>query len=326
MEAKFSDIDSDIKNNNFSNIYLLYGDESYLVRQYKHKLIGALVAEGDVMNFASYEGKDIEPNELIDLAGTMPMFAEHRVILVEDSGFFKKSCEELSTFFKEKSLGSTVFIFSESEVDKRGKLYKSLGEAGKSVEFATPDEATLSKWMLSKLKREDMSITRDAMKTFLDMCGGNMEIIDTESEKLICSCLDKGTIEVDDVRDVVTTQTENHIFDMIDALANLNKKRAFLLYSELLELKEAPMRILFLIARQFNMLLMIKKMNARGIPVPEMAKKLGTRDFVVRKNLKVVGRFKEQELKDYVVRCVETEQSVKSGLLNEQIAVELLLT
>ena len=72
MEAKFRDIDNDIKNNEYKRVYLLYGDETYLVRQYKNKLLKALVAEGDVMNFTAYEGKDTDIVGIIDLANTMP--------------------------------------------------------------------------------------------------------------------------------------------------------------------------------------------------------------------------------------------------------------
>ena len=93
-------IDEDIKSGEFKNIYLLYGEEVYLKRQYKDKLIKSLTNEGDTMNFSSYEGKDINPKEIIDLAETMPFLAERRVILVENSGFFKNTCEELAEYAK----------------------------------------------------------------------------------------------------------------------------------------------------------------------------------------------------------------------------------
>ena len=37
---------------------------------------------------------------MIDLCETMPFFAEIRVILVENSGFFKNKCEELADYMK----------------------------------------------------------------------------------------------------------------------------------------------------------------------------------------------------------------------------------
>ena len=82
-------IDEHIKTGQFKNAYLLYGDEDYLKKQYRDKLIKALLSEGDTMNFAKFEGKDISVGEVIDLAETLPFFADRRVILISDSGFFK---------------------------------------------------------------------------------------------------------------------------------------------------------------------------------------------------------------------------------------------
>ena len=73
-------IDEDIKTGQFQNIYLLYGEEAYLKRQYKEKLLKAMVTEGDTMNFSAYEGKDIAQGELIDLAETLPFFASSLIL------------------------------------------------------------------------------------------------------------------------------------------------------------------------------------------------------------------------------------------------------
>ena len=89
-------IDEDIKNGTFRQLYLLYGEEVYLKKQYKDKLVKAMTTEGDTMNFSAFEGKDTVTGQLIDLAETLPFFAERRVILVEDSGFFKSSNDLLS--------------------------------------------------------------------------------------------------------------------------------------------------------------------------------------------------------------------------------------
>ena len=82
-------IAQDIKNGQFNNIYLLYGEEAYLRRQYRDNLKKALVAEDDTLNCTSYSGKDINVNEIVDIAGTMPFFAERRVIIIENSGWLK---------------------------------------------------------------------------------------------------------------------------------------------------------------------------------------------------------------------------------------------
>ena len=77
-------IDNDIKTGQFKQIYLLYGEEQYLIRQYRDKLKHALAADDDTMNFSAFSGSDINQKEIIDLAETLPFFADRRLILIED--------------------------------------------------------------------------------------------------------------------------------------------------------------------------------------------------------------------------------------------------
>ena len=218
-------IDEDIKSGQFKKIYLLYGDEAYLKKQYKDKLKKALVQPDDTMNFTAYEGKDTNPKEVIDLSETLPFFADRRVILIENSGFFKGSCEELAEYMPQVP-DTTLFLFVEEEVDKRSKLYKAVKNAGKIVEFTTQTEELLTRWILTRLKKEGKSITGSVMQLFLSKTGTDMGNIDRELEKLICYCMDKDVIEAKDVEAVTTEQTTNKIFDMVNAIAEHNQKKA----------------------------------------------------------------------------------------------------
>ena len=132
----------DLKKHEFKNVYLLFGEETYLKNQYKNKLKNALIPEGDTMNLNIYSGKGIDVKEVIDQAETMPFFGERRLILIEDSGFFKNASPELADYMKTVP-AETYIVFVESEVDKRGKLYKAVKSAGRPVEFARQDEKTL---------------------------------------------------------------------------------------------------------------------------------------------------------------------------------------
>lgn len=317
-------IDNDIKMGQLKNVYLLYGTEDYLKRQYRDKLKHALVEPDDTMNFSAYEGKDINPKELIDLSETLPFFKEKRMILVENSGFFKNSCDDLAEYMGQVP-ESTCFVFVEEEVDKRSKLFKAASRAGSAVEFETPKEDMLIRWILGRIQREGKKITQSVMQLFLSKTGSNMENIDKELEKLICYTLDKTEIAAADVEAICTGQTENKIFEMIDAISAKNQKKALDLYYDLLALKEAPMRILFLIARQFQNLLLIKSMSAKGYPAVSIAKTAGMPSFAVQKNLRQAGAFKINQLKEAIEDCGQAEEDVKTGRMADQLAVELLI-
>lgn len=69
-------LNEDLKTGQFKQIYLLYGEEAYLKKLYKNRFVKAMVPEGDTMNYRYFEGKNTNPKEIIDLAETLPFFAE----------------------------------------------------------------------------------------------------------------------------------------------------------------------------------------------------------------------------------------------------------
>ena len=91
----------DIKEQDFKNVYLLTGEEDYLRKQYRDRLAGAMADVHDTMNYHYFEGKNTIPEKLIDLAETMPFLAERRVIVVENSGFFKSAQDNLEDYLKQ---------------------------------------------------------------------------------------------------------------------------------------------------------------------------------------------------------------------------------
>lgn len=317
-------IDNDIKAGDLKHAYLLYGEEQYLIRQYRDKIIKAAVPEGDTMNFTAFSGEGINPKELIDLAETLPFFADSRLILIEDSGFFKKSPEELADYFAEVP-ESTRFLFVEKEVDKRSKLYKALTKMGNAVEFKQQTDEILSRWVGSRIKKVGKNITRDAYNLFIQKTGTDMENIDKELEKLICYCLDKEIIEPADVEAVTTEQISNKIFEMVDAISTHQQKKALELYYDLLALKEAPMRILFLITRQFQILLTVKIMTNKGFGNKDIASKAGCPEWAVKKYQSQARSYSVDQLRGALEQGGSYEEAVKTGKMNDQMAVELFL-
>ena len=315
----------DIKSGKFSNLYLLYGEEAYLRRQYRDNLKKALVPEDDTMNCSIYSGKDINANEVVDLAGTMPFFADRRVIVIENSGWFKSGNEQIITLVKSLS-DTTYIIFVEEEVDKRSKLFKAASSKGYAALCEMQDEATLKKWVMGLLKKENKQITPDALNLLLDKTGTNMENIRREVEKLVCyKYYDEG-ITAEDVEELCIVQVQNQIFDMVEAVAQKNQKQALGLYYNLLALKEAPMKILALIARQFNMLLQVKEMKSKGYQESEIAKQTGLNPYFLKKKyIPQASRFKLPQLEAALKTCVEAEENVKTGRMPDVLSVELII-
>lgn len=317
-------LNEDIKTGSFKQVYLLFGEEEYLKNQYKNRLHRAILSEDDTMNFSSFEGKGVDVRQIIDQAETLPFFADHRMILIEQSGFFKNASPVLAEYIPQIP-AETILVFVEKDVDKRGKLYKAVQKKGRAVELGRQDEKTLQAWVLGMLKKEKRTITRDALTLFLEKSGNDMENIANELEKLLTYTHGKDAVEYADVEEICTVTTESRVFDMIRAVAEKKQKQALDLYYDLLSLKEPPMRILFLIARQFNQMMQVKDLRERGYGASEIASKAGIAPFIVKKSLAQSAQFEMDELYRAVKDCVEAEEAVKTGRLGDSLAVEMVI-
>ena len=290
---------------------------------YKKKLREAITG-GDTMNFNYFEGKNPDVKEIISLADTMPFFADRRLILVDGSGFFKSAQEELAAYLPQMP-DTTCLVFAESEVDKRNRLYKRVKELGYAAELNKQDTAQLMRWAAGILGRDGRKISRPVMEYFLERTGDDMENIRMEQEKLVCYTMGRDVITKEDVDAVGTVHVTSRVFDMVAAIVAGNTKKAMDLYEDLLTLKEPPMRILFLIARQFNQLLQIKELTAAGKDKGAMASALKVPPFAVGKLTAQARAFTRDQILSWVTLCVETEEAVKTGRLSDRLAVELLI-
>lgn len=316
-------INAAIKENQFKNVYLLYGEERYLKRQYTEKLKKAL-AGTDEMNVHFYEGKDVPVTEIIDLAETMPFLAERRVIFVSDSGLFKSGGEQMAEYLSAPN-ETTFFVFTESEVDKRSKLFKTVSSKGCAVEFTTQDENTLKRWVASLLSKEGKKVTESTVTLFLSKTGTDMENIQSELEKLICYCMDRDVVTSGDVEAICTTRLQDRIFDMTEAVARKQTSKALSLYYDLLALKVQPLQILAMLSRQYNLIYQAKELKKGGLPDREIASKIGVPPFVVGKYLSQASLYKSSEIRKSLELCVQSDQDVKTGLINDKMAVELII-
>lgn len=317
-------LNEDLKTGQLKQVYLLYGTEAYLRKQYKNRLKAAILPEGDTMNVSYFEGKHQDIRQLIDLAETLPFFAERRLIILENTGLFQSAGAELADYIK--TMPEYLYlIFVEEDVDKRSKLYKAVKARGYAAELSAQDAAVLKRWVRGLLGREKKQMSDADIVYLISKTGTDMENLLQEIEKLVCYCMDKTEIRREDIDAVCITQTVNHIFDMVSAVAEKNQKRALTLYYDLLALKEPPMRILFLMARQYRLLFQVKALADQGYAKKEIASKAGLHPFVAGKYMEQSRRFRMKELREAMEESADLEQRVKTGMMTDQLAVELFL-
>ena len=316
-------INADIKANEFKPVYLLYGDEPYLKKQYEDKLIKAVVSD-DTMNYSYFDKESVSVKEIMSIGDTLPFFAEKRLIVVENSGFFKSSNDELAMYIKNMP-DYLIIIFVEEQIDKRNKLYKSVSETGYVSEMNAQPVSVLTKWIKGLFNAENKEITGEAVTCLLDRTGASMNLIKQEIEKLVTYVDNRPVIEKHDVEAVCSTQTVSRIFEMISAIGEKNQQKALNLYYDLLTLKEKPMSILFLIVRQFNGILQVSQGLSQGKNNSAMAKEIGIQPFLVGKYASCARKFTHEILYSALKDCAQVEEDVKSGKLIDRIAVEMII-
>lgn len=316
-------LNQDIKKGAFKSVYLLFGEEDFLKRSYKNRLRDAMVGE-DTMNLGVFVGKDVQVEEVISMAETMPFFAERRLVIVEDSGLFKKDAGRLPDYLAQLP-ETTHMVFVESEVDKRSRMYKKVKELGYPAELKPQTERELKRWVLQLLTQEEIRLTEPVMDYFLMTTGTNMSLIRSELDKLISYLGDRKVLTREDIDAVCTPQVVGRIFDMTAALAAKDQKRALELYFDLRTLREPPMRILFLISRQYQQLLQAKELQQAGVPKEEIGKQLGIPAFVTGRLLSQAARHSMDDLKQAANACMDAEFGVKTGKIADVMAVELLI-
>lgn len=317
-------ITKDIQTHQFKPVYLLSGEETYLTRQFCDRLAAAIAGE-DSMNVNRFQEKNPDIKEIISLADTMPFFAESRLIIIENSGFFKRDSSELADYLPQMP-ESTHILFREDEIDKRNRLFKKVKELGYFAEMKRQTEAELERWILTILKREQINLTRSTMTYLLETIGTDMNVIRNELDKLIAYLGDRKVLEPADIDTICSRQITGQIFEMIDAMSSKDRQKAFRLYYDLISLKEPPMRILFLITRQYLQLYQIKEMQQKGLSGQALASAAGLSSYVVRKVAGRASRFRTEELKHCIEECALMDEQIKTGQIRDSIAVELLIT
>ena len=317
-------LNEEIKSGQLKKVYLLYGEEAYLKKMYKDRLRKAVLPEGDTMNYAYYEGKNVNVKEVIDLSETLPFFADRRLIILENTGLFKSAATDLADYVKEIPETSCL-VFIETEVDKRGKMFKAVKAEGRVTELPFQDEKTLKRWILGFVKKEQKQITESTLNHFLDKVGTDMENIQGELEKLFCYTQGKPEITVEDVEAICVTQITNRIFDMVNAAAEGRQREALDLYYDLIALKEPAMRILYLLTRQVRLLMQVKEMQDLHFAQKEIASKAGIHPYAAKKYMAQTRCFSKERMREAVEESARLEQDVKTGKLSDTLAVEIFI-
>lgn len=320
-----------------SPLYLFYGTEKLLIDKCLTKLKEKLLPDGlEAFNYDRVDGEKVPLKEIIDLANTIPVMSEKRVIIVDNAFYFsaqktienKENERYLLEYLKDPNPTCCLIFKVLGKVDKRKKIFKAVEEKGQTIDFATLSGENLERWIEKYLKEYDKRIERDALSYLSLLSKEGLDVLQNELDKLISYCWYEPVITLAMTQEMVTRNSELNVFSLIDSIANKQGKKALELLHTSLALGEAPLKLIYLLVRQIRMILIAKEMVSQGYSEKQVREKLQVQPFVVSKVLGQGRRFTLEQLVEALTKLLETEVLLKSsggdpGELMENLVIGL---
>lgn len=321
----------DIANKNYSRVYIFYGEEDYLKNIYIEKIKKSLLKDDELlMNYSELSGLQVKGIEVIEMANTLPMFAQKRIIVIRNCKFFTKERKlegEIIANLTSDINVDTVLIFVDSKIDKRGKLYKSLTKKGlgKSVEFKRLTKNELVIFIEKKFIGSGISCEKKKINIILERLTNEMYTVDKEINKLIDYVGQGGTIEKDMIETFITKSLEINIFELVDGIGNKNIKKSLDIYNNLVLMKEPPIKILTMIVRQIRILLQCAYLMKVETNEFEISREIEVNSYFISSYIRQSKNFTLIELYNLLKMCLDIDEKIKTGVLGDKMGVEILI-
>jgi DNA polymerase-3 subunit delta len=303
-------------------VYLFYGAEKLLMDQCLEKLKSKILPDGlEAFNLDKVEGDKVTSRHIIDLANTLPVLAEKRIVIVENAYYFttqkgnetKVEEEPLLNYLANPNTSCCLIFKVLGKADKRKKIFKLVQEVGQTIEFASLTGEKLDRWVTIFLKERGKRIESEAINYLALLANEGLNVLQNELEKLVLYSGANPLITLAMVQEIVTKNTEINVFSLIDSIANKEGKKALELLQTSLVMGEAPMKLIYLLVRQFRLILMAKDMIGQGYSEKQIKEKLQVHPYVMSKVLRQGRKFTLEELVVSLEKLLETEVLLKSS-------------
>lgn len=314
------------KQNKFKNLYLFFGEEQFLKDKYERDFIKKTVDnQYKMMNLTILENKDATVLKIKEVAETLPFMNEYRLLILKNTNFFWdiKDTEELLKYFKAIPK-STIILFIEGNLDKRLKVFKEIKKYGEVFELSALNETQLAKWLLDIFTKHSKKISMQNISYLIAIVGTDMDTLFNETNKLI-SYKKEDEITKEDIDSICTKNEETKVFELISFMFNKKLENALYIYKNLIFNKTSPFLILTMIARQFRIMLQIKFLLQKGYNTNDIADELKVRAFVVKEVLRYIKNFSGQTILKAIDECLEIDNKIKIGILQDELAIEMLI-
>jgi len=307
-----------------AHVYLLVGEEDLLIDQALADLLDRLVppAERD-LNLDVVRADEIQLPDLITLVDTLPFFGQRRAVVVKDADAWKPAEQERLAAYLEQGPPPSALILVAAGLDRRRRLYTTIRRLGEVQEFPRLTVRQLPAWITERVRREGRRIDPDAVEALVARVGPGLRQLSLELEKLFAYVESLERITRRDVEAAVSRLSESTIFMMVDAIGERRAGDALHYLADILR-EEAPPYVLFMVARQFRLLMRASLLRSRRKSTAAIQEALGVPPFVARKILAQVDNFPPAAFPAIFARLAEADRAIKSTG-HARLALETLI-
>lgn len=320
-------------------LHILHGEDDFSSREAYEQIKSALGDE-DILacNTTVLDGQEVKMSELVGACITVPFMTSHRLVVVkgllawlqsQNKSMSKSKAADddwlsLADYVKQMPDGN-VLVLLEGQINKSSAVFKKLKALAQVREFPLIKGGQLVSWIVDRVRQCGASISRSASAQLADYIGSNLWVLANEIEKL-CLYRQGEQITDDDVNEMVSYIRESNVFAAIDALIKRQRSPVIQLMHRLLGDGAAPVYLLFMIARQYRLMVQALDMITAKVPSAEIGEKLNIRsDWALRKLLEQSRKYTMERLKNDYRAILDTDISIKTGRYNAELALDILV-
>lgn len=328
-----------IKSADYSNAYLIYGEESYLKEFYLSQLKKKIVDPAfEAFNLHQFDGKDTDMDDIIKDAQMLPMMSEYNFVLVRDYPIEKSKTDlKLLKEFLDDIPESTVFVFyyAAKEPDLKSSVFKNLEKyfdnAGAVVRLDKRSESDVAKLLVSGAKKRGSVLDINNAKYLISVSGNDMKNLLNELDKL-AYFVNGGEITREIIDNMATKCLQARVYDLSKAVVNGNFDSAYSVLDTLFSMKEDPIKLNSVIIGVYVDMYRVKCAKTAGNSYDDVAKHFNYkgREFALRNASRDCAALSENQLRKSLDVIMDTDLKLKSTstdkkLLLEEMIVKLIM-
>lgn len=301
-------------------ILFLYGPNTYASRRELGRIMQKYVEKsGGDFGLERFDGESVLPNQIAPALTASPFLSSSRLVVLQYISRNKPAAEAALKVLDHVP-ETTVAVFYEAEVDQRTVFFKTLKQKARPVFFDSLSSAQLAVFTQKLVNQEGGSIDRAAVTELIERVGDDQWRLEQEIMKLVSHSPE---VTAAKVRLLVAPSLQEGVFDLVDAIAARNSKRALEVFHALISERTNELYILTMIIWQLRNLLLAK--TAGPISPGELSKQAKMSPFVAGKMLDRQRSYTEDALKRAFTAAVDTDYAIKTGQGEPQQLVEALI-